>query len=181
MPSPTDIPTPPSTFGEGKIVVGKDAAAGAYRVAAPVASGCVWALKDNGATRVRGLVSEVIVGGIPTVTLVDGDTFTSKACGTWSAVDPASLFTNPNAGVKAKPGVWLVGEDIKQGTWSTGDLGATNDPAKLCKWSVTESLGTNFTTVVTRDVIFSGVGKVTLMAGQQFESTHCGEWTLLSK
>ena len=45
MPSPTDVPTPPSTFGEGKIAVGKDAAAGTYRVGAPVTEGCVWALQ----------------------------------------------------------------------------------------------------------------------------------------
>ena len=179
MPSPTDVPTPPSTFGEGKVVVGTDAAAGTYRVGAPVTSGCVWALRGEN-TR-RGLASDVLVGGIPTVTLADGDTFTSKACGTWSAVDPATLFQNPAAGVSAKPGVWLVGEDIRFGTWSTGNLGETADPTKLCKWTVTESLGTNFTTVVTRDLIFSGVGKVVLTAGQQFESTHCGEWTLLSR
>lgn len=179
MPSPTDVPTPPSTFGEGKIVVGKDAAAGSYRVGAPVASACAWALRSDATA--RGVASDVIVGGIPTVTLADGDTFTSKGCGTWSAVDPAGLFQNPSAGVTAKPGVWLVGEDIRFGTWSTGDLGATNDPTKLCKWTVTESLGTNFTTVVTRDLIFSGKGTVVLTAGQQFESTHCGEWTLLSR
>ena len=181
MPSPTDVPTLPTSFGEGKITVGKDAAAGSYRTDAPVAKGCVWALKAKGTTTVRGLVADAVVGGIPTVTFADGDTFASKGCGTWSAVDPATLFTNPSAGVTAKPGVWLVGQDIRFGTWTTADLGAEPDPTKLCTWTVTESLGTNFTTVVTRDLIFSGSGKVTLVAGQQFTSTHCGEWTLLSK
>jgi hypothetical protein len=179
MPSPTDIPTPPSTFGEGKIVVGTDAAAGTYRVTLPVASGCVWALKSP--STAHGLTSDVVLGGIPTVTLADGDIFISKKCGTWSAVDPANLFKNVNAAVSAAPGVWLAGEDIKAGTWSTANLGETNDPSQLCKWTVTESLGTNFSTTVTRDLIFSGTGKVVLTAGQQFESTNCGTWTLLSK
>lgn len=182
MPSPTDVPTPPSTFGEGKIVVGKDVAAGTYRVSAVVTEGCAWALRPADSTRpIRGLVEDVLVGGLPTVTLADGDTFTSKRCGTWDAIDPAGLFKNANAAVTAKPGVWLVGEDIRAGTWSTADLGATNDPTKLCKWTVTESLQSNFGTVITRDLIFSGTGKVVLEAGQQFESTHCGDWTLLSK
>jgi hypothetical protein len=181
MPSPTDVPTPPSTFGEGKIVVGTDAAAGTYRVSTAVTEGCLWALKAQGSDRGRDRVSEVIVGGIPTVTLSDGDTFSSKKCGTWNAVDPTKLFKNASAAVSAKPGVWLVGEDIRFGNWSTASLGDTNDPAKVCKWSVTETLANNFTKVVTRGVIFSGTGKVSVAEGQQFESTHCGDWTLLSK
>jgi len=179
MPSPTDVPEPPSTFGEGKITVGKDALAGTYRVTLPVASGCVWALKSP--STAHGVTSDVVVGGIPTVTLSDGDVFSSKKCGTWNAVVPANLFKNVNAAVSADQGVWLVGEDIKPGTWTTANLGETNDPSQICKWSVTESLGTNFSTTVTRDLIFSGTGKVVLTAGQQFESTHCGKWALLSK
>jgi len=181
MPSPTDLPEPPSTFGEGKINVGQDALAGTYRVTLPTASGCVWALSSpNNPTR-SGLASDLIVGGMPTVTLADGDVFVSKKCGTWSAVDPASLFKNVSAAVSAAPGVWLVGEDIRFGTWSTENLGETNDPSQACKWTVTESLGTNFTTTVTRGLIFSGTGTVVLTAGQQFESTHCGDWVLLSR
>jgi len=181
MPSPTDLPEPPSTFGEGKINVGQDALAGTYRVTLPTASGCVWALSSpNNPTR-SGLASDVIVGGMPTVTLADGDVFVSKKCGTWSAVDPASLFKNVSAAVSAAPGVWLVGEDIRFGTWSTENLGETSDPSQACKWTVTESLGTNFTTTVTRGLIFSGTGTVVLTAGQQFESTHCGDWVLLSR
>jgi hypothetical protein len=182
MPSPTDVPTPPSTFGDGKIVVGKDAAAGTYRVSAPATAACAWVLRGATVTHpLRDLVEGVVVGGIPTVTLADGDTFTSARCGTWNAVDPTALFKNPKASVTAAPGVWLVGEDIKDGTWSTGNLGETDDPAKLCKWTVTEKIDNNFTTVVSRDVIFSGAGKVALTPGQQFESTHCGDWTLLTR
>jgi hypothetical protein len=181
MPSPTDVPTPPTSFGEGKVTVGTDALAGTYRVTLPVASGCVWALSSPNNDNRTGLGTDVIVGGIPTVTLVDGDVFVSKKCGTWNAVDPANLFKNVNAAVSAGPGVWLVGEDIKAGTWSTANLGETNDPSQICKWTVTESLGTNWSNTVTRDVIFSGTGKVVLTAGQQFESANCGTWTLLSK
>ena len=179
MPSPTDIPNPPSSFGEGRIVVGEDAAAGTYRVTLPAASGCLWVLKSPATA--HGATSDVIAGGMPTVTLADGDVFSSKKCGTWNAVDPGSLFKNVNAAVVAAPGVWLVGEDIKAGTWSTKNLGETDDPSQICKWTVTESLGTNFTTTVVRDLVFSGTGKVVLTAGQQFESTHCGDWHLLSK
>jgi hypothetical protein len=181
MPSPTDVPTLPSSFDPGRVVIGKDAAPGTYRVDAEVNGACVWALKAKDATTLRSIQSTVIRGGEPTVTLVDGDTFASKGCGSWTAVDPAALFANAQAAVTAGPGVWLVGEDIKPGTWATGDLGSSPKLGQLCTWRVTESIDDNFATVVARDLVFSGSGRVVLTAGQQFESTNCGDWTLLTK
>jgi hypothetical protein len=151
-------------------------------VTAPITEGCLWGLQGKEATDPEdNIVRDLMVGGIPTVTLANGDTFGSKACGTWSIVDASDLFQNADADVNAAPGVWLVGEDIKPGTYSTKDLGDIEDPAKLCTWTVSEELDNNYTDVITRDVIFSGVGKVVVATGQEFESTHCGSWTLLSK
>ena len=178
-PEPT---TPPTTFADGVVKVGTDVEAGTYRTTAAVAAGrCIWLLQGaaNG-DPAHNLTPEVLAGGIPTISFVNGDTFASNGCGTWSKVDPASLFDNTKAPVKVRPGVWLVGEDVAPGQYQSETL-ASVGPLRACRWTVSTSLQNNFTTVVVRDSALSGIATVTLEAGQQIESKNCGTWTPLTK
>ena len=178
-PEPT---TPPTSFADGVVKVGTDVAAGTYRTTAAVTAGkCVWLLQGtaNG-DPAHNLTPEVLSGGIPTVTFVKGDTFATRGCGTWSQVDPATLFDNGKALAKVKPGVWLVGEDVAPGNYQSESLDSAG-PLRACRWTVSSSLQTNYTDVVVRDSMLTGIATVTLEAGQQIESKNCGTWTSLTK
>ena len=143
---------------------------------------CVWLLKGTASgDPAHNLTPAALSGGVPTVTFADGDTFASRGCGSWSQVDPASLFDNGKALAKIKPGVWLVGEDVAPGNYQSESLDSTANPLRACRWTVSESLDSNFTDVIVRDSLLSGIGTVVLEAGQQIESTNCGTWTSLAK
>lgn len=73
-----------NTISEGTWTVGVDIEPGTYRTTDSVRSSCYWGIY------VSGTNSEVIVsngipgGGRPTVTLSEGQDFTTNRCGTWA-------------------------------------------------------------------------------------------------
>lgn len=185
-PEPTDTaaPLPPSEFGDGVVTVGTDVQAGTYRTTTPVVVGrCAWLLQGaNTGNPDYNLNPDLLAGGIPTVTMMDGDTFASRGCGTWSAVNADELFADP-AGARAvlKDGVWLVGEDVRPGTYQTEPQDSAATPLRSCRWTLTESLDSNFTDVIVREYAITGEGKVAVAAGQQVESVNCGDWIPITK
>lgn len=73
------------------------------------------------------------------------------------------------------PGRWVVGEDIKAGTYKTTEP-VTSD---RCYWAITRS-GSNGDDIHSNDFGTQGNHTVTLKKGQDFESTECGSWKLSS-
>ncbi len=183
MPSPTGPTSPPATFTDGSFVGGTDVLAGTYRTTAAVTGGkCVWILAGTGAS--DGAVIPPIgtpPGGIPTVTLPTGYTLATKGCGTWITVDPTLLFANGAAKAVLTDGVWLVGEEVRPGTYTTQTIPPGTIPEKLCRWTVSKDVASNFSEIVVRSFVTEGAGKVTLTEGEQIESTNCGDWIALTK
>jgi hypothetical protein len=185
-PEPPDPQEPATEFGPGVFVVGVDLAPGTYRASQAVtwdeAAPCGWAVKHEGVTDPKDLIGNpAVIGGIPTVTLVEGDTVGMRYCPTFVAMDAGELFQNASAAVTAPPGVWLVGEDIRPGTYGTvSDVTTLEVPGK-CYFLITENLENNFQTVIAYDVIAPGEQNIVLDVGQQLQSANCGEWTLLSR
>jgi hypothetical protein len=69
-------------------------------------------------------------------------------------------------------GVWVVGVDIKPGTYRA--QGVSSD----CYWSIT-STGSNGGDIIDNDIPGGGNPQVTLEEGQDFETSRCGDWTLV--
>jgi hypothetical protein len=181
MPSPTDVPTAAEEFDDGTYLVGADIVAGVYRTVAEVpgdgARICSWRMLAADGETFAG--NALVSGGIPTATLADGDTITTRGCGTWAAIDESSLDGNPTT-VTIPAGVWLVGADIPAGTYGAV-TGSSRDLLTACAWQQRSSIEDNFATVVARGISPSGEARVVLEEGQQFESSNCGEWTRLDR
>ena len=121
-------------------------------------------------------------GGHPTITLGEGHLFRSQRCGAWQRVDEADLFDAPEAApATVGDGMWLVGEDLRPGTYRTDDVftGDTFLEGEYCAWEV-DSTWTEWDGEIL-DVGFAGPGpgEVTLATGQQFVSLGCGTWRLV--
>ena len=69
-------------------------------------------------------------------------------------------------------GVWVVGVDIKPGTYRA--QGVSSD----CYWSITTT-GSNGGDIIDNDIPGGGNPQVTLEEGQDFETSRCGDWTLV--
>ncbi|GAA3009977.1 hypothetical protein [Streptosporangium longisporum] len=96
-PSETDNPSQPTsetttpavqqpleTIEDGTWVVGEDIAAGNYKVTAPVSSSCYWEITKSGTNGDDIVENDLPGGGLPRVTLSEGQDFQSLRCGTWS-------------------------------------------------------------------------------------------------
>lgn len=70
-------------------------------------------------------------------------------------------------------GVWVVGEDIKAGTYRTID-----EVSDGCYWKISRS-GTNGDDIISNDLPTGGRPRVTLKKGQDFQTSDCGSWTKL--
>lgn len=66
-------------------------------------------------------------------------------------------------------GVWVVGTDIKPGTYR-----ARNVPSD-CYWAITRS-GSNGDDIINNGIPGGGNPTVTLSKGQDFTTQRCGEW-----
>lgn len=73
-----------TTFGEGIYTVGLDVKPGTYRVTAPAADKCYWAISKTGTNGEDLIRNDIPNGGFPTVTLIKGQDFSSHDCGTWA-------------------------------------------------------------------------------------------------
>ena len=120
-------------------------------------------------------------GGHPTITLGEGQLFRSQRCGAWELVDEADLFDAPDtAPTTVTDGMWLVGEDLRPGTYRT-DATFTGEYVEgaFCGWEV-DSTWTDWDgAILDVAVAGPGPGEVTLATGQQFVSAGCGTWRLV--
>lgn len=90
-----------------------------------------------------------------------------------ATVQPTAVATLPPASVApAAPsisdGTWTVGEDVPAGTYKVTGAGST------CYWSITKS-GSNGADIIDNH-LGGGNLRVTLKAGQDFETARCGTW-----
>jgi hypothetical protein len=69
-------------------------------------------------------------------------------------------------------GVWVVGVDIKPGTYRA--QGVSSD----CYWSI-NTTGSNGGDIIDNDIPGGGNPQVTVEEGQDFETSRCGDWTLV--
>lgn len=201
--SSVDVESPTTTFGatdptsddaraELRVVVGVDVVPGVYRtVDEQVPDGMDGGIlfdrscKFGQYSDADGGLDALIAGGTadgghPTVTLGDGQLFRTQRCGAWELVDEADLFDAPDAApTTVTDGMWLVGEDLRPGTYRRDDefTGEYVEGA-FCGWEV-DSTWTDWDAELL-EVEFAGPGpgEVTLQTGQQFVSLECGTWRL---
>jgi hypothetical protein len=116
-------------------------------------------------------------GGGDNTTTSAGPTVTTTKTITVSP-EPTATVTKTKT-VTAKPpspksditeGIWIVGEDIKSGTYRTID--AVQDG---CYWEIDRKAGSD--DIVQNDLPTGGHPTVNLRTGQQFITKDCGDWT----
>lgn len=84
QPEQTEAPEKPASFKGGFFLVGKDIPAGTY--ATTVEDGhCYFAWKDGTGSGANIIRNDIVQEGPVTVTLVDGEIFENRDCGTWTA------------------------------------------------------------------------------------------------
>jgi hypothetical protein len=85
-----------------------------------------------------------------------------------AAPAPTTAAVVPPAPVGVADGTWTVGEDLPAGTYKATGAGDT------CYWAITRS-GSNGSDIVD-NAIGGGNLRVTVKAGQDFETKRCGTW-----
>jgi hypothetical protein len=74
-----------NTIGEGDWAVGVDVQAGTYRTTEAVSGDCYWEINSD-ANGDNIVANDIVTGGRPTVTLENGQYFSSSRCGDWRKV-----------------------------------------------------------------------------------------------
>jgi hypothetical protein len=74
-----------NTIGEGDWAVGVDVQAGTYRTTDAVSADCYWEINSD-ANGDNIVANDIVAGGRPTVTLENGQYFSSSRCGDWRKV-----------------------------------------------------------------------------------------------
>lgn len=114
------------------------------------------------------------LGGVAIIGMSAGDDTSTPAGGAApSATAAAQLAPKPAATID--DGVWTVGEDIAPGTYKvtkplSGEL--------ACYWKITKT-GSNGSDIIDNALPRGGLPRVTLRAGQDFETKRCGTWRKL--
>ncbi|GAB3521022.1 HlyD family secretion protein [Arthrobacter monumenti] len=73
-----------NTISEGTWTVGVDIEPGTYRTTDSVRSSCYWSIYVSGTNSEDIVFNGIPGGGLPTVTLSEGQDFTTNRCGTWA-------------------------------------------------------------------------------------------------
>ena len=114
------------------------------------------------------------VAAAPTPGCVHG-TLPSGACVNAAPPPPVTMAAPTATAVAAPPavativdGMWTIGEDAPAGTYKVVAAGDT------CYWAILKS-GTNGSDIVDNH-LGGGNLRVTLKAGQDFETKRCGTW-----
>ena len=74
-----------NTIGEGDWAVGVDVQPGTYRTTDAVSGDCYWEINSD-ANGDNIVANDIVTGGRPTVTLANGQYFSSNRCGDWRKV-----------------------------------------------------------------------------------------------
>ena len=72
-----------NTIGPGTYVVGVDMQPGTYRPESAVSSSCYWGIYKSGTNGDDIIDNDIPGGGFPTVTVSEGQDFSSTRCGNW--------------------------------------------------------------------------------------------------
>ncbi|MFB6512102.1 hypothetical protein ACFCW4_02625 [Streptomyces virginiae] len=72
-------------------------------------------------------------------------------------------------------GTYLVGEDIKAGTYKTA--GPSSSSVPNCYWSRNKNDSGEFSAIITNELL-QGPGRVTVKKGEVFETSGCEVWQL---
>ncbi|MFF4128335.1 hypothetical protein ACFYYP_32835 [Microbispora rosea] len=101
----------------------------------------------------------------PTVTVTVTETVTAEA------EQPQETEDSGPAKTIAGDGQYLVGEDIKPGTYKT----AGTDGDFACYWARLRNATGEFSAIIANDNI-TGPARVTLKKGEYFETKRCQSW-----
>lgn len=180
MTSPQQPQSPPAPPGEQPFHLGQTAPPRKTRTTMPLL----------GALGLAGLALVVgCIGGIAIGTGVDDKPAAKSTPGAAAAQTSAAPATSaatpttaaaPTSAVPPPPppppaaptisdGTWTVGEDFPAGTYRV------NNAPGDCYWSIYKS-GTNQSDIIDNH-LGAGNLRVTLKAGQDFETQRCGTWT----
>lgn len=114
------------------------------------------------------LLGVVAIVGLTT----DADTPAAGGAAPSSPATSAPAKLAPKTVPSIDDGVWTVGEDVPAGTYKvTAALAA----GAGCYWKISTS-GTNGRDIVDNALPKGGLPRVTLAAGQDFETKRCGTW-----
>ncbi|WP_430868254.1 hypothetical protein [Demequina aurantiaca] len=170
--------------GQVDYLIGSDLDAGVYRLAETYVGAdrwdsCSWALYSDGVIGDDNRVSgDVYTGGRGAVTVSDGQLWSTYACGAWVEVDPAGLFLNPDAAAETfGNGGWLVGEDIRPGTYTMVNEFDPGDENDFCFYSVSDRwLGESDLVYAAEFADYPAQYTTQLETGVMVNSDNCGEW-----
>lgn len=126
----------------------------------PLILGCILA----GLALCLGGVAVIGLTTDPETPAADSVAATSSA----TASPPAKLA--PKTVPSIDDGVWTVGEDVPAGTYKV-----TAKVTGGCYWKISTS-GSNGRDIVDNALPKGGLPRVTLAAGQDFETKRCGTW-----
>lgn len=82
----TGPPPPVTDIKEGIWTVGRDIEPGTYTTAKEVLGDCYWSITKSGTNGGDIIENDIVNGGRPTVTLSEGQDFTTSRCGGWTKV-----------------------------------------------------------------------------------------------
>ena len=185
-------PDAPGATSELRVVAGVDVVPGIYRTVGEQVpdgknggilfdSSCKFGQYSDADGGLDALIAGGTAdGGRPTVTLGEGHLFRTQRCGAWELVAEADLFDAPDAApTTVTDGMWLVGEDLRPGTYRT-DAEFTEEYVEgaFCVWEVDSSWTDWDAEILEVSFAGPGPGEVTLETGQQFVSLECGTWRL---
>lgn len=75
------------------------------------------------------------------------------------------------------PGTYLVGEDVKAGTYKTA--GPSDSALPNCYWSRSKDSSGELSAIIANELL-PGPGRVTVRKGETFETSGCEAWQLTS-
>jgi hypothetical protein len=164
--SDSDPQPPPDGTGDGTFTVGEEILPGRH-FANNAGEFCYWARLSGFSEDPDEIIASRIVDDRAIVDIAETDVgFRTEMCGAWSEETPRRDDTSESF----DRGVYLVGEEIRPGTWESQDAGETCYWARLSGFSgEIEDINANrFGSTENRVVIEeSDVG---------FESAYCGTW-----
>jgi hypothetical protein len=165
--SPVVVTAQAPAFKDGVYRVNQDIAPGTYRSTGK-GSSCYWERSGENENILDNHIG--FTGAVVTIQPTDFK-FESKRCGTWVAVDPASLPALPIEQQTApkKDGFYVVGWDIAPGLWRSTGVGAK------CYWerqNVTQD-------IVDNDGGLAGGAAMIQPTDFAFYAKGCGDWVML--
>jgi hypothetical protein len=163
-PEPSD---PAIAFGDGTQVVGEDIQPGIY-FANDVSDSCYWERLRGFSGEQDDVISNQFAESRQIVRIDPSDAgFSSSRCGGW---ERDAFPIREDLAAELNDGIYLVGDEIKPGTWrSEGSDGA-------CYWARLSGFTGEFDDVITNS--FGGIGDVVQIQPEDagFESSNCVPW-----